>query len=69
MEGRHLTCNCYMSVRFAFINCIHDLVWAADESLSAALKKEKRQNMTLCSWSSSVLSILKCDTRVGLTLT
>lgn len=39
---KHLTCNCYMSVRFAFINCVHHLLRAADKPLSAALRRKYR---------------------------
>lgn len=39
---KHLTCNCYVSVRFAFINCVHHLVRAADKPFSAALCRKYR---------------------------
>ena len=41
--GLELTCDCYMSVGFALINCIHDFLGAADKSFSAALQKKKKK--------------------------
>lgn len=42
VSRKHLTCNCYVSVRFAFINCVHHLLRAADKPLSAALCRKYR---------------------------
>lgn len=64
--GRCLTCNCYVSVRFAFINRVHDLIWAANESLGAALcekeeEKEECEVGLLASSQTGFTRFLTCD--------